>query len=81
MSALYSRRKFYKIFGSLLKRARKIRGHTQLHVAELVGSSQSVISRWECGTAFPDLYDYFILVREYGVSVDIRRLHILETLS
>lgn len=59
-----------KIFSVNLKRLRTEKGYTQEQVAEMLNVSPQSISRWECGTTFPDVMMLPKIARLYCVTVD-----------
>lgn len=57
-------------FGNNLKRLRLSKKYTQEQVAEKLNVSSKAVSRWECGTAMPDVMLLPEIARLYCVTVD-----------
>lgn len=57
-------------FGSNLKRLRLAKKYTQEQAAEKLNISSKAISRWECGTAMPDVMLLPEIAKLYCVTVD-----------
>ena len=66
-----------KTFGAKLRNHRKNLGLSQENVAEKIGVSAQVVSKWENGECLPDCFNLKSLGEVYGVSLDI----LLETES
>lgn len=56
--------------GSFLQALRKTRGLTQAELAEFLDVSSKTVSKWECGTALPELPMLKALAEYYGITVD-----------
>ena len=56
--------------GSKLKNARKEKGITQEHAAELLGVSRQTISNWENNKSYPDIISVIKMSDIYSVSLD-----------
>ena len=57
--------------GSKLKNARKEKGITQEHAAELLDVSRQTISNWETDKSYPDVNSLIRLSEVFHVSIDI----------
>lgn len=57
-------------FSENLKKLRNKKKYTQEQVAELLKVSPQAVSRWECGTTFPDIMLLPEIARLYCVTVD-----------
>lgn len=53
-----------------LKKLRLEKDYTQEQIAEKLGVSSKAVSRWECGTSFPDIMMLPEIARLYCVTVD-----------
>ena len=58
------------IFSNNLKKFRLKKGFTQEQIAEKLNVNPQTVSRWECGTTFPDVLTLPALAELYGVTVD-----------
>lgn len=58
------------IFSNNLRRLRQSKGYTQEQVADHLGVSPQSVSRWECGTTFPDILLLPAIAEHYCVTVD-----------
>lgn len=58
------------IFSNNLKRLRREKNFTQEQAGEKLGVTAQTISRWECGTTFPDVMLLPEIARLYCVTVD-----------
>ncbi len=58
------------IFSSNLKKFRQQKNYTQEQVANILGVSSHTVSRWECGTTFPDVLLLPEIARLYCVTTD-----------
>lgn len=58
------------IFSNNLRRLRQAKGYTQEQVAEHLGVSPQSVSRWECGSTFPDILLLPNIAEHYCVTVD-----------
>ncbi len=58
-------------FGETIRTLRRRADYTQENLAELLGISPQAVSRWECGTAMPDLSLLPRLANLFGVSTDL----------
>lgn len=58
--------------GEFIKEARKRAGLTQRELAELLGTTQPVIARWEAGRASPSLERVVEAVRACGLDLAVR---------
>ena len=56
--------------GENLKRLRIAKKYTQEQVGQWLGVSPKAISRWECGSGFPDILRMPEIAHIYGVTVD-----------
>lgn len=57
-------------FASNLRCARIERGLTQRALGERIGFSEKTVSKWECGTAIPDIETLFSLSEALAVTMD-----------
>lgn len=57
-------------FGENLKRAREEKGLTQQHLADELFVTRQAVSKWECGTRYPDLLTTKCIAKTLGVSID-----------
>ena len=57
-------------FGDQLARLRKENNYTQEQLAHILGVSRQAVSKWESGTAFPEIVKLISLSEIFGVSVD-----------
>lgn len=57
--------------GELIREARKRRGLTQRELAELLGTTQAVIGRWESGSRSPDFDRVVAAIRACGYDLGI----------
>ena len=57
-------------FGKKLVKMRKEKGMSQSELAEELGVSRQVVSRWEGGTSFPSTENLKCISALYGVSLD-----------
>lgn len=57
-------------FSYYFKELRKSQGLTQEQIAEMLGVSSQAISKWECGTAYPDIEMLPIITNIFKVSTD-----------
>lgn len=58
------------IFSNNLKKLRREKNFTQEQVAEKLGVTAQTVSRWECGTTFPDVMLLPEIARLYCVTID-----------
>lgn len=58
--------------GALMREARKHAGFTQAELAERIGTTQSVISRWERGHEEPRLTSLAVVLGACGLRVSLR---------
>lgn len=58
-------------FGQRLKDFRKKEGYTQQDLAEMIGVSTQVVSKWETDTGMPDISRIVPLSRVFNISTDI----------
>ena len=58
------------VFSENLRRLRQAKGYTQEQVADHLGVSPQSVSRWECGTTFPDILLLPAIAEHYCVTVD-----------
>lgn len=58
------------IFSNNLRRLRQAKGYTQEQVADYLGVSPQSVSRWECGSTFPDILLLPAIAEHYCVTVD-----------
>lgn len=56
--------------GERLKEARELKGYTQVHVAKILGITNTSLSNYERGERDPDTFSLNRLAQFYGVSVD-----------
>lgn len=56
--------------GETIKRLRKERDITQDELADILGVSFQSVSRWECGTCYPDMELLPVISEFFGVTVD-----------
>ena len=59
-----------RTLGETLRACRVERGMTQEFVAEALGVSRQVVSKWETGAAEPSTSNLLALARLYGVSAE-----------
>lgn len=59
-----------EIFAKKLTALRKVRGLTQLQLAEKLNYSDKAVSKWERGEAVPDVSALLNIAELFGVSVD-----------
>ncbi len=59
-----------KKVGNFIKQKRKEKNLTQQELGELIGISPKSVSKWECGTSFPDLVILKPLSHILNVSID-----------
>ena len=57
-------------FSNNFKELRKLQGFTQEQVAELLGVTSQAISKWECGTSYPDIEMLPVIANIFKVSTD-----------
>ena len=57
-------------FNSELQRLRKVRGMSQEELGEQLGVSRQTISKWENGTAYPDMLNLITISDFFGVKID-----------
>lgn len=57
-------------FGENLKRAREEKGLTQQHLADELYVTRQAVSKWECGTRYPDLLTTKCIANILGVTID-----------
>lgn len=66
-------------FSNNFKELRKLRELTQEQIAEMLGVTSQAISKWECGTSYPDIEmlpviaNFFRVSTDYLLGVDITR--------
>jgi len=58
------------VFAENLRRLRAAKAMTQEQAAQQLGVSAQSVSRWECGTTYPDVLLLPEIARLYGVTVD-----------
>jgi transcriptional regulator with XRE-family HTH domain len=58
------------VFSENLRRLRQSKGYTQEQVADYLGVSPQSISRWECGSTFPDILLLPTIAEFYCTTVD-----------
>ena len=58
------------VFSNNLRRLRQAKGYTQEQVADHLGVSPQSVSRWECGSTFPDILLLPAIAEHYCVTVD-----------
>lgn len=58
------------VFTENLRRLRQSKGYTQEQVAAHLGVSPQSVSRWECGSTFPDILLLPAIAEHYCVTVD-----------
>ena len=58
------------VFSNNLRRLRQAKGYTQEQTADQLGVSPQSVSRWECGTTFPDIMILPAIAELYCVTVD-----------
>lgn len=58
------------VFSENLRRLRQAKGYTQEQVADHLGVSPQSVSRWECGSTFPDILLLPAIAEHYCVTVD-----------
>ncbi len=58
------------VFPQNLRRLRQAKGYTQEQVSAHLGVSPQSVSRWECGTTFPDILLLPAIAEYYCVTVD-----------
>ena len=64
----YSPKEKAKGYGDMLRNHRMKRGLSQQAVADIIGTSQQSIARWESGSQWPQLPDIPVLAALYGVN-------------
>ena len=57
-------------FSNNFKELRKLQELTQEQIAEMLGVSSQAISKWECGTSYPDIEMFPIIANIFKVSTD-----------
>lgn len=57
--------------GEVVRAARREAGLTQRELAELVGTTQSAVARWEAGAETPRFDTLSTLLRACGIEVDL----------
>ena len=57
-------------FSNIFKELRKLQELTQEQVAEMLGVTSQAISKWECGTSYPDIEMLPIIANIFKVSTD-----------
>lgn len=57
-------------FGENLKNAREAKGFTQQHLADKLFVTRQAVSKWECGTRYPDLLTTKCIADILSVSID-----------
>lgn len=57
-------------FSNNFKELRKLQDLTQEQVAEMLGVTSQAISKWECGTSYPDIEMLPIIANHFKVSTD-----------
>lgn len=57
-------------FNSELQRLRKLRGMSQEELGEQLGVSRQTISKWENGSAYPDMLNLMTISDFFGVTID-----------
>jgi len=57
-------------FSNNLKKLRKLQELTQEQIAEMLGVTSQAISKWECGTSYPDIEMLPIIANIFKVSTD-----------
>lgn len=57
-------------FGENLKHAREQKGYTQQHLADELYVTRQAVSKWECGTRYPDLLTTKCIANILGVTID-----------
>lgn len=57
--------------GALIREARRRAGLTQQELADLAGTTQSGVARWESGRTHPSLSDVRRLVRLCGLDLEL----------
>lgn len=60
----------YDFFNNKIEELRKEKKLTQKQLAELIGTSQGNISRWEQGMTEPNVLECWRLADFFGVSID-----------
>ncbi|MCM1439212.1 MAG: helix-turn-helix domain-containing protein [Roseburia sp.] len=60
----------YDFFNNKIEELRRERHLTQKELAQLVGTSQGNISRWEMGMTEPNVIECWKLADFFGVSID-----------
>lgn len=61
---------FRKQIGERIAYYRKLRGLTQLELAEKLNYSDKSVSKWERGEGLPDLYVFYTMAELFGIRVD-----------
>jgi transcriptional regulator with XRE-family HTH domain len=61
--------------GELIREARKRSGLSQRELAELLGTTQAVITRWETGRRSPSFEKVVQAVRACGLDLAVRIVH------
>lgn len=59
---------FRKLAARVLKRTRKERGISQVHIAEIMETSQATISKIEAAQQDPALFEWLRFCRAFGVN-------------
>ena len=59
-----------KTLGAMIAELRKLRGMTQLELAEQMGVTDKAVSKWERGLSCPDIHSIPKLAEVLGISVE-----------
>lgn len=70
MNRVKTEEELRKIFADKLSGYRKLKGMTQLELAEKLNYSDKSISKWERGEGLPDLYVVTLIAELFGVTVN-----------
>lgn len=57
-------------FSNNFRKLRKFQGLTQEQIAEMLGVTSQAISKWECGTSYPDIGMLPIIANIFKISTD-----------
>ena len=57
-------------FNNELQRLRKLKGLSQEELGEQLGVSRQTISKWEKGSAYPDMLNLMTISEFFGVTAD-----------